>query len=66
LKDTEESMAEEDKGGIDRRTFLKSAGAGAALATSATVMAQSPEAAKQEAQSGKGFRSLRFLLCGFA
>src|SRR6187200_14646 len=43
-------MAEEDKkGGVDRRTFLKSAGAGAALATSATVIAQSPEAAKQEA-----------------
>jgi len=42
-------MAEEDKGGVDRRTFLKSAGASAALATSATVIAQSPEAAKQEA-----------------
>lgn len=42
-------MDEGKKTSIDRRTFLKSAAAGAGVAAANTVVAQSPEAAKQEA-----------------
>src|SRR5688572_2400688 len=42
-------MADDKKSGLDRRTFLKTAAASAGVAASATVLAQSPEAAKQEA-----------------
>jgi acetolactate synthase I/II/III large subunit len=44
----EKAMADDNKGGVDRRTFLKSAAATAGAAAG-TVLAQSPEAAKQEA-----------------
>jgi thiamine pyrophosphate-dependent acetolactate synthase large subunit-like protein len=46
-------LEKRDKPGVDRRTFLKSAAASAALVTPA-VIAQSPEAAKQEAPPAKG------------
>ena len=39
-------MAEKDKPGLDRRTFLKTAAASAGVAASAPVLAQSSEAAK--------------------
>jgi thiamine pyrophosphate-dependent acetolactate synthase large subunit-like protein len=42
-------MADEKKAGVDRRTFLKGAAAGASVAAS-TVLAQGPEASKQESQ----------------
>ena len=41
-------MADDPKSGLDRRTFLKTAAAATAGAASATVVAQSPEAARQE------------------
>ena len=47
-------MDDDNKGGVDRRTFLKTAAAATATAASATVVAQSPEAAKQEAPPAKG------------
>ena len=46
-------MSEDKKAGVDRRTFLKSAAAGAGVAAG-TVLAQSPEAAKQEAPPKEG------------
>jgi thiamine pyrophosphate-dependent acetolactate synthase large subunit-like protein len=53
-------MEEEKKGGVDRRTFLKSAAATAGIAGAATVVAQSPEAAKQEAPpKGEGKKKER-------
>ena len=42
-------MSDDKKSGLDRRTFLKSAAAGIGATAAATVVAQSPEAAKQEA-----------------
>lgn len=46
-------MSDDKKPGVDRRTFLKSAAASAGVAASATVLAQSPEAARQEAAPPK-------------
>ena len=46
-------MDDEQKNGLDRRTFLKTAAASVG-ATAATVLAQSPEAAKQEAPPADG------------
>jgi acetolactate synthase-1/2/3 large subunit len=48
----ERSMDDDKKGRLDRRAFLKSAAATAGIAATPTVMAQSPEAAKQEAPAG--------------
>ena len=49
-------MADDTKSGLDRRTFLKTAAAATATTATATVLAQSPEAAKQEkpAEAPKG------------
>ncbi|HET7730683.1 MAG TPA: thiamine pyrophosphate-dependent enzyme [Usitatibacter sp.] len=47
-------MDEETKPVLDRRTFLKTAAATAALVAPATAAAQSPEAAKQEAPPKEG------------
>jgi hypothetical protein len=53
-------MEEEKKGGVDRRTFLKGAAATAGVVGAATVVAQSPEAAKQEAPpKGEGKKKER-------
>jgi acetolactate synthase-1/2/3 large subunit len=51
----EKSMDESKKAGIDRRAFLKTAAAGAGVAAG-TVLAQSPEAAKQEAPAKEGVK----------
>jgi len=51
----EKSMDEDKKAGVDRRTFLKGAAASAGAAA-ATVLAQSPEAAKQEAPAKEGVK----------
>jgi thiamine pyrophosphate-dependent acetolactate synthase large subunit-like protein len=48
-------MTDEKKAGVDRRTFLKTAAAGASVAAATpAVLAQSPEAAKQEAPAKEG------------
>ena len=46
-------MSEEKKSGLDRRTFLKTAAATAGVVGTPIVVAQSPEAAKQEAPPPK-------------
>ena len=47
-------MEDEPKNGLDRRTFLKTAAAGVGVGAAGTVIAQSPEAAKQEAPPADG------------